>query len=276
MHKDKKYTLGFSPCPNDTYLFDAMVNHKIDTEGIDFELIIEDVEALNQLALKGKLDFTKLSFNAYKSCYQHYTIMDTGSALGFGCGPLLIKKPEIKLNNDSLIGIPGQLTTANYLLNRFFPDYQNKSVMLFSDIMTGIQIDTIQAGLIIHESRFTYQKYGFEKVADLGELWEQQTASPIPLGGIMANKNLASEDVNQVDKLMKRSLEYAKSQHDQLSNFVKFHAQEMNEEVMKSHIALYVNEFTYSLSELGERAIEEMIYQNPQPIKKTHKIFTHK
>ena len=184
-----KLTLGFSPCPNDTFIFDALVHNKIDTEGLEFEVFFADVEQLNLWALEGKLDVTKLSFNAFTYCMEDYALLDSGSALGRNCGPLLIKKPDTILNSESSIAIPGKYTTANMLLDIAYPDYRNKIETFFSEIEDDVLIEKVDAGIIIHESRFTYQDKGLEKVKDLGEFWEEETALSIPLGGIVVKRN---------------------------------------------------------------------------------------
>ena len=168
-----KLTLGFSPCPNDTFIFDAMVHHKIDTEGLEFKVVFADVESLNKWAFEGKLDVTKLSYNAFTNCVDDYALLDSGSALGNNCGPLLIKKQNTILTKESKIAIPGKYTTANMLLEIAFPEYKNKIETLFSDIESDVLDGTVDAGLIIHENRFTYQDKGLEKVKDLGEFWEE-------------------------------------------------------------------------------------------------------
>ena len=180
----KKLTIGFSPCPNDTFIFDALIHHKIDTEGLEFEVVMADVEELNQMALGAELSITKLSYHAFFHLLDTYVMMDSGSALGNNCGPLLIKNqgdsnPKI---ND-LIAIPGKYTTANFLLNFAYPELINRTEMLFSDIESALKQKQVRAGLIIHENRFTYADRGFEKILDLGEFWEQKTGTPIPLGG---------------------------------------------------------------------------------------------
>ena len=204
-----KLTLGFSPCPNDTFMFDALVHNKIDTEGLEFEVVLSDVEQLNQWALKSKLDLTKLSFNAFRYCVNDYSLLDSGSALGRNCGPLLIKNPQTELTKESLIAIPGKYTTANLLLDLAFPNFQNKQEVLFSEIEEKVLKNEVDAGLIIHENRFTYQNRGLEKVIDLGEFWEQKTSLPIPLGGIFIKGNFTKDIKKKVERVLKRSVEFA-------------------------------------------------------------------
>lgn len=255
-----KLTLGYSPCPNDCFIFDALVHHKIDTGELEFEVQLEDVETLNQKALKAELDITKLSFHAYAKVLQHYILLRSGSALGFNCGPLLIKskvKSE-KLKEDWVVAIPGELTTANFLLSIAYPEIKNKKVMLFSEIENAVLNGEVDAGLIIHESRFTYQDKGLEKVADLGEFWEDLIHAPIPLGGIVIKRNLAPELQQQVNALIRKSVEYAFEHPESSMPYVRAHAQEMSEDVMKKHIALYVNAFSIDLGEQGQQAVELM------------------
>ena len=259
-----KLTLGFSPCPNDTFMFDALVHNKIDTEGLEFEVVLSDVEQLNQWALKSKLDLTKLSFNAFRYCVKDYSLLESGSALGRNCGPLLIKNPKTELTKESLIAIPGKYTTANLLLELAFPNFQNKQEVMFSEIEEKVLKNEVEAGLIIHENRFTYQNRGLEKVIDLGEFWEQKTSLPIPLGGIFIRENFTIEIKKKVERVLKRSVEFAFSNPTSSSDYVKYNAQELDEKVIKSHIDLYVNEFSVSLGEEGRNAIQMLqdLHQN--------------
>ena len=250
-----KLTLGFSPCPNDTFIFDAMVHHKIDTEGLEFEVVLADIERLNKWALEGKLDVTKLSYNAFTNCVDDYALLDSGSALGNNCGPLLIKKQNTILTKESKIAIPGKYTTANMLLVIAFPEYKNKIETLFSDIESDVLDGTVDAGLIIHENRFTYQDKGLEKVKDLGEFWEEKIKLPIPLGGIVVKRNLDFDLQKKVERILRKSVEYAFENRDDSAEYVKLHSQEMTKEVVDAHINLYVNEFSVSLGSQGREAI---------------------
>ena len=250
-----KLTLGFSPCPNDTFIFDAMVHHKIDTEGLEFEVVFADVERLNKWAFEGKLDVTKLSYNAFTNCVDDYALLDSGSALGNNCGPLLIKKQNTILTKESKIAIPGKYTTANMLLEIAFPEYKNKIETLFSNIESDVLDGTVDAGLIIHENRFTYQDKGLEKVKDLGEFWEEKIKLPIPLGGIVVKRNLDFDLQKKVERILRKSVEYAFENRDDSAEYVKLHSQEMTKEVVDAHINLYVNEFSVSLGSQGREAI---------------------
>ena len=255
----KKLSIGFSPCPNDTFIFDALIHGKIDTEGLSFEVHMADVEELNLMAFRGDLDITKLSYHAFLHILEEYIMMDSGSALGNNCGPLLIKNSGAKdpLVND-LIAIPGKYTTANFLLNYAFPELQNKKELLFSEIESSIKNEVVSAGLIIHENRFTYADRGFEKVKDLGEHWEQNTGMPIPLGGIAIKRNLDKSLHEKVQRLIRKSIEYAFENPSESLAFVKRNAQEMDTEVMQKHINLYVNDYSISLGQKGKAAIEYM------------------
>jgi 1,4-dihydroxy-6-naphthoate synthase len=251
-----KLTLGFSPCPNDTFIFDALVHHKIDTEGLEFEVIFADVEQLNKWAFQGKLDITKLRYNAFTHCVNDYALLDSGSALGNNCGPLLIKKPNTILTKESKIAIPGKYTTANMLLNIAFPNHQNKVEILFSEIENNVLEGKVDAGLIIHENRFTYEDKGLEKVKDLGEFWEEETGLPIPLGGIVTNRRLPLATQQKIERVLRKSVEFAFENPNSSADYVKFHAQEMGKEVVDAHIALYVNNYSISLGEQGRKAVE--------------------
>lgn len=254
-------TLGFSPCPNDTFIFDAMIHQKIDTEGLTFEVILGDVELLNQKALQGELDITKLSYHAYLYLIQDYILLTSGSALGNNCGPLLIAKQAIPLEEltPSVIAIPGKYTTANFLLTACLPQAQQKKEVLFSEIEQQVLDGTVQAGLIIHENRFTYQDRGLVQLIDLGEWWEQTTQLPIPLGGIVARRTLPTAVQQKINRVLRRSIEYAFANPQSSLEYTRQHAQEMDIAVMQQHINLYVNEYSIDLGTKGKAAIEYMI-----------------
>lgn len=255
-----KISLGFSTCPNDTFIFDAMVHQKVDTEGLDFELVLGDVEELNQKAMRGDLDVTKISYHAYSKIAGQYLILDAGSALGYKNGPLLISKYKIYPDevNDIQIAIPGFNTTANLLFNIAYPNAKNKTEYLFSDIEEAVLSNEVDAGLIIHENRFTYEKKGLKKIIDLGEYWEKETALPIPLGGIAVNRKLDQEIQQKINRVLTRSVEFAFENPKSAYPFIKQYAQEMEEEVMYKHIELYVNDFSKDLGEAGKHAIQEL------------------
>lgn len=267
-----KLSLGFSPCPNDTFIFDALIHHKIDTEGLDFDVEYHDVETLNQKAFKKELAITKLSYHAFAYVVEDYELLDAGSALGFGVGPLLITKNQELAEKLSAyagealpeefqhlkIGIPGKFTTANFLLGLAYPELQNKEILVFSDIESALLNDDIDLGLIIHENRFTYQAKGLFKVVDLGEFWEKTTESPIPLGGIVISRDLPNEIKDKVNRLIRKSVEYAFANPKSGLEYIRSHAQEMEESVMYKHIELYVNQYSIDLGQLGKKAITSM------------------
>ena len=258
-----KLTLGFSPCPNDTFIFDALIHHKIDTEGLDFEVFYDDVETLNQKAFRGELDITKLSYHAFAYVASQYVLLDAGSALGFGVGPLVICKDDPKKLRSLLtihhspltIGIPGKYTTANFLLGLAFPHATNKVELVFSDIEDAVLDGRIDVGLIIHENRFTYQDRGLKKIIDLGDYWEKLTGCAIPLGGIVANRNLPLSIQHKINRVLRKSVEFAFANPKSGLEFIRQHAQEMSEEVMYKHIELYVNKYSVDLGEEGRRAV---------------------
>jgi len=254
-------TLGFSPCPNDTFIFDALIHYKIDTEGLDFEVFYDDVETLNQKAFRGELDITKLSYHAFAYVADQYVLLDAGSALGYGVGPMLISNAEISIsdleNNPGYkIGIPGKYTTANFLLGLAFPNATNKEELVFSEIEDALLDDKIDIGLIIHENRFTYQNKGLKKIIDLGDYWEKKTGCAIPLGGIVANRNLPLDVQYKINRVLKKSVEFAFANPKSGLDFIRSHAQEMSEEVMYKHIDLYVNKYSLDLGEEGRKAIK--------------------
>lgn len=255
-----KLTLGYSPCPNDCFIFDALVHKKIDTLGLDFEVILADVETLNRNAISGQLDVTKLSFHAYAFALDKYILLRAGSALGFNCGPLLIKRKGSLLKNSTewKVAIPGKLTTANFLLSLAYPQVKNKIEMVFSDIENAVLTGEVDAGLIIHENRFTYSDKGLEKIMDLGEYWDSLINAPIPLGGIAIKRNFQDGLKEKVNSLIKESVKFAFANPESSMPYVRLHAQEMSEEVMKKHINLYVNDFSADLGEVGKNAVTLM------------------
>jgi 1,4-dihydroxy-6-naphthoate synthase len=268
-----KLTLGFSPCPNDTFIFDALVNKKIDTGDLEFEVFLEDVQTLNEWALQGKLDVSKISYGVLPLVMNKYTLLNSGGALGKGVGPLLISKKEVtgdspgerigqlyKDGKPPVIAIPGKHTTAHILFSKACLHLTNKVFKVFNEIEDAVLSGEVDAGVIIHENRFTYQTRGLHKVMDLGEFWEKTTHSPIPLGGIVARDTLPAALVNRIDNLINQSLQYAyKHHHIRLSDYVKQHAQEMSESVMRQHIDLYVNNFSLDLGAEGRKAVQKFL-----------------
>jgi 1,4-dihydroxy-6-naphthoate synthase len=256
----KKLSLGFSPCPNDTFLFDALVHGKIDTEGLEFEVLMEDVEALNRRAFAGEIQITKLSYHAFAHLTKVYTLLDAGSALGNNCGPLLVAKKALSREEIAAahIGIPGKMTTANFLFSLAFPEVLRKTEILFSDIEAAVLDGRCDAGLIIHENRFTFAQKGLQKLIDLGEFWESTTGLPIPLGGIVVQRNLPLETQQKINRALRRSVEYAFANPDDVMPFVRLHAQSMDDSVMRAHIELYVNRYSVDLGTEGKAAVRAL------------------
>ena len=254
-------TLGFSPCPNDTFIFDALVNKKIDTEGLDFDVRLEDVETLNQWAMQGRLDISKISYGVLPMVLDRYQLLDAGGALGKGVGPLLIVRRPIPLDDISKcsIAIPGQRTTAHLLFSLAFPAAHHKEFMIFSGIEDAVLSGKADCGVIIHENRFTYQQKGLTKLLDLGEFWEKETGAPIPLGGIVLRRGQDPALAVKINTLIRKSLEYAFSHYPNLPDYVRDHAQEMDQQVMRQHIDLYVNNYSLSLGHDGEKAIQTLL-----------------
>lgn len=257
-----KLTLGFSPCPNDTFIFDALVNKKIDTEGLEFDVVLEDVETLNQWSFEGNLDITKLSYPAFFQNLDKYILLNSGAALGKGVGPLLISKENIQHSISSIqhstIALPGKNTTANLLFSFAYPEAKNTKYMVFSAIETAVLNEETDLGVIIHENRFTYQQRGLHKVKDLGEYWEEKMKAPIPLGGIVIKRLIDKPVSLKVDRLIRKSIEFAFSNYPTITDYVKEHSQEMSEIVMRQHIDLYVNDFSIDLGTDGKKAIETL------------------
>lgn len=276
-----KLTLGFSPCPNDTFIFDAMVNQKIDTGGLEFDVVLEDVETLNEWALAGKLDITKLSFPAFFRSMDNYVLLNAGSALGKGVGPLLVSKKDTPMDANvvaqSTIALPGINTTANLLFSFAYPAAVQKKFMLFSAIEDAVVNEQTDLGVIIHENRFTYQQKGLHKVTDLGEYWEQQMHIPIPLGGIAISRDVRQKLALQVDQLIRKSLDYAFANYPSISDYVKQHSQAMQEEVMRQHIDLYVNNYSLDLGEEGKKAIEVLfeVFAKNNNVEVDNDLFLH-
>ena len=252
--------LAFSPCPNDTFIFSAIVNGLIDTEGLEFDYRMEDVEKLNHLAMEQEVDMVKVSYHAFLYLSPVYHLLDAGSALGFGNGPLLISKKNYSIDDldDLRVAIPGEYTTAHLLLKILAPRIKSKKIRVFNEIEDAILKDEVDAGVIIHENRFTYERRGLQKIADLGEAYEALTHSPIPLGGIIANKKLGKETLDKLDRVMHQSVAYAMENPGKVMDFVRCHAQEMEDEVMLKHIHLYVNNYTFELGPVGRKAIASL------------------
>lgn len=256
----QKLTLAFSPCPNDTFIFDAMIHHKIDTEGLEFEVHFADVEQLNQSAFQQRFDITKLSYHAFAYASKDYILLHSGSALGNNCGPLLISKNRITEDkiDTAKICIPGKYTTANFLFSLKYPNAINKAFILFSEIENKVLNEEFDAGVIIHENRFTYEHKGLNKITDLGEFWEQTYKVPIPLGGIAIKRTIENETQLAVERIIKRSIEFAFENPASSKDFIAQHSQEMSAEICQQHINLYVNKYSLELGFDGEFAVNTL------------------
>jgi 1,4-dihydroxy-6-naphthoate synthase len=258
-----KFTIGFSPCPNDTFIFDALINKKIDTEGFEFEAALEDVQTLNQWAIEKKLDISKISYGVLPLVLNNYKVLNSGGALGKGVGPLLISRREI--NNISTeienldIVIPGVNTTAHMLFTYAFPQAKQKRFLMFNEIEDAVLSGKANAGVIIHENRFTYQDKGLTKLMDLGEYWEKETGAPIPLGGIIVKNEIDKSVQHKIDRLIRKSLEFSFQNYPQISSYISSHSQEMSEDVMRKHIDLYVNNFSINLGKEGKEAVHTLL-----------------
>lgn len=268
-----KFSLAFSPCPNDTFIFDALVNQKIDTKGISFEVFLEDVQTLNEWALQGKMDFSKISYGVWNKVNHQYSLLNSGGALGKGVGPLLITRTNgpnaTETNTDTntadainnmTIAIPGENTTAHLLFSLAYPHATKKVFKVFHEIENAVLNGEVDAGVIIHENRFTYEAKGLAKIIDLGAYWEETQQLPIPLGGIIAKKTIDPAIIQEVDALIKQSIEYAFANYPTVAPYVIEHAQEMSEEVMRQHINLYVNNFSLDLGTEGLQAVEKLTH----------------
>lgn len=262
-----KLTLGFSPCPNDTFIFDALVNRKIDTGGFEFETLLEDVQTLNEWAVAGKLDISKISYGVLPLVLKEYTVLNSGGALGKGVGPLLVTTPqkfEQLQSSDPLlktatVAIPGVNTTAHLLFSLAYPQARQKQFMVFHEIENAVLSGKTDAGVIIHENRFTYQDKGLVKIADLGSYWEETVKVPIPLGGIVMKRSLEKNIQQQIDSLIQQSIRYAFTHYPHLAPYVRQHSQEMSEDVMRKHIDLYVNNYSLALGEDGKAAVKKLL-----------------
>ncbi|HPX62503.1 MAG TPA: 1,4-dihydroxy-6-naphthoate synthase [Deltaproteobacteria bacterium] len=254
----KTLSLGFSPCPNDTFMFYPLVHGLVNTGGLGFTERLEDVETLNRLALQGTLDVSKVSYHALGHIRDEYALLRSGSALGRGCGPLLVSAQNFAPADlrGRTIAVPGRYTTALLLLRLFDPRLVNFLVMPFNEIMDAVLRGDADAGLIIHESRFTYQGYGLHKLLDLGEWWEAETGLPIPLGGIVARRALGEENIRVIEKALRDGVAYSRQHPAEAAHYIREHAQEISEDVCAAHIGLYVNEFSVELGDEGIKAVQ--------------------
>jgi len=254
-------SLGYSPCPNDTYIFYALTQGKIASPGFSVAEQLEDVESLNQRAMAGQLDLTKISYHAFGHLRDRYTLLRSGGALGRGCGPLVIAPGAVDMHTlrGKRIAVPGKLTTANLLLQLYGAGYDDLLVVPFDQIMPALKCGEADAGVIIHESRFTYRDAGFHEVLDLGAWWETDTGLPIPLGGILARRDLGSETIQAADRAIKASIEYARQNPQAPRAYIREHAQELDDQVIDAHINLYVNDFSLDLGEEGVAAVKTLM-----------------
>lgn len=254
-----RLSLNISPCPNDTFMFDALVNGRIDTRGIGFDVNYADIEELNRRVIKGRVDVSKTSYAVLPEIHNKYRVLDSGSALGHGNGPLLVARENINLNTPGLkIAVPGFHTTANLLMKRLFPQAVDKCEVLFSEIAERVLKGDFDAGVLIHEGRFTYRKHGLMLIADLGKEWEAVTALPLPLGAIVVSRNIPDEIRTTVEDVLRESVQYAFDHPDVSRGYVKSHAQEMDDAVIENHIGLFVNDYSLSLGSEGRKAVHEL------------------
>ncbi len=257
----RQLSLGYSPCPNDTFIFYGLIHGKVPSPGVEFTEQLEDVETLNQLALKNQLDLTKISYHALGHLRENYVLLHSGGALGRGCGPLIIAKQNTSMAKlqGKKIAIPGQLTTANLLLQLYSDGYEDVIILPFDQIMAAVEQGQVDAGVIIHESRFTYQQHGLKKILDLGEWWEKESGYPIPLGGILAKRDLGATLIGNIDSALRQSIEYAYAHPQEPQNYIKQHAQELDDNVVRNHIDLYVNNFSLDLGDEGIKAVNSLL-----------------
>lgn len=254
-------SLGYSPCPNDTFIFHALVHGKVSCNGIAFNERLEDVETLNKLALQQQLDLTKISYHAFGHLRENYALLRSGGALGRGCGPLVVATDETTMDDlrGKRIAIPGRLTTANLLLQLYSDGYEDLLILPFDRIMAAVTEGQAAAGVIIHESRFTYQQHGLHQVQDLGQWWEEDSGCPIPLGGILARRDLGPKLIGRIDAALRHSVEYAFNHPSAAQHYIKQHSQELADDVIRSHINLYVNDFSLDLGDEGIKAVETLL-----------------
>lgn len=257
-----KLSLGYSPCPNDTFIFDALVHHKIDSEGLEFEVTLADVEELNSKAFNQELDLSKMSYHAMAYSLKHYQLLNSGSALGSGVGPLLIAKKQLSEEeiNEARVAIPGEFTTANFLLSLAYPRMKNKVEVLFSEIENAVLEDRVDAGLIIHENRFTYRQKGLISLIDLGKYWEELSGNLIPLGGIVVKREFDQKLKEKVDRVLKRSISFAYENPESSKSYTKMHSQELEDHVIQQHIDLYVNQYSLDLGLEGRKSVEHLFH----------------
>jgi len=255
-----KIRIAISPCPNDTFMFWAMLHRQIDTFHLTFSVDMRDIEQLNRAATEQEFDVVKISYAHYPKVSHTYQLLTAGSALGFGNGPLLVSRRKVYPDEvpHLRIAIPGADTTANLLLTMAYPTASNKQTYLFSDIEAVVLSDEADAGLLIHETRFTYTRKGLHKIVDLGEFWEKETGFPLPLGAIAVRRDLSEDTKHQINTVLRESVAYALQNPHETDEFVTSHAQTMSLDVCRKHIALYVNGFSINLGETGQQAVHTL------------------
>ena len=253
-----KLSLAYSPCPNDTFAFHAMTHGLVDCEGISFEVHLADVQELNKKAKSHSFNICKLSYHAFFLVSDNYAMLKTGSALGYGNGPLLVSNNGSTPDSGSEILIPGETTTAALLLKIAFPGLTKTTPMLFSDIERALCKNQYQYGVLIHEKRFTYKQRGLHLIADLGEKWSNMSGMPVPLGGIAVSRSLGLSLSQKIERVLKRSIEFALQNPDVSKEYVCSYAPESSFEIRKKHIDMFVNEYTRELGDEGEQAVGEL------------------
>ncbi|MDD2319030.1 MAG: 1,4-dihydroxy-6-naphthoate synthase [Geobacteraceae bacterium] len=259
-------TLGYSPCPNDTFLFYPLVHGRVPCHGLHFVERLEDVETLNRLAMAGALDICKVSYHAFAHIRERYILLRSGGAMGKGCGPLIVAKKAFQPEQlrRKKIAVPGRFTTASLLLQLFDPSLTELIFLPFDEIMPAVQEGRVEAGVIIHESRFTFHTYGLQKVLDLGEWWEKCSGLPLPLGGIAARRSLGPSLLAMLSEIVRASVAYARNHPAETLGYVHGHSQEMSEQVCSSHIDLYVNDYSLDPGPEGESAAEFLFARGEQ------------
>ena len=257
----KNLSLGYSPCPNDTFIFYALIHGLVPLPDAGITERLEDVETLNSLAVKGDLDLTKISYHAFGHLRRDYALLRCGGALGRGCGPLVVARKPVDMRDlkGKRLAIPGKLTTAGLLLQLYGEGYEDPLILPFHEIMGAVSRGEVDAGVIIHESRFTYAAHGLVQVLDLGAWWETETGLPIPLGGILAKRSLGAELIGRIEAALRQSVEYAFSHPEEPKTYIRLHAQEMEDEVIERHIGLYVNDFSLDLGDEGVQAVQALL-----------------
>jgi 1,4-dihydroxy-6-naphthoate synthase len=259
-NQHRALTLAFSPCPNDTFIFHGIASGRLRLPGVEFDITLGDVEALNRAALNGVHDITKLSFHAYLLVRDRYRLLNAGAALGFGCGPVVVAKRPV--DRGALAGcsvaVPGELTTAHLLLRLFAPEARNKRFVRYDRVIELVQSGEVECGVIIHEDRFVYPRAGLLEIADLGDWWEKETAAPVPLGCIAMREELAEELGEAFDNLVRQSIALAKTDPETALPYIRAHARQMERDVLDRHIATFVNESSLDLGQEGRRALSKL------------------